>query len=319
LHSEPILEGTTSDNNGGRMYGTEYQNTGDVDKNHNYDAACSVCISKTAMNTVWGRKDCDDNASGKELVYTGYIMANEYTQYKGEFVCVDEKRKQHLRSKKEDNDGNMWYTTEAQCGSLPCGPYVNDRELACAVCRVEDAKATQVRTTFDRWGSRTCQSTQMYTGYTAGAHRSQQGSGFNQVCLHEKPTWNEFNDRDQNGARMYGTEYQNTGSLDKNNNRDAACAVCGTTNRATHTVWGRVTCPYGNNWVQEYTGYAMATSTGQYKTETVCVDKKREEHKFSSDNDQDGNLFYTTEFRETIYSGSYQNGADLPCVVCSRS
>ena len=117
---------------------------------------------------------------------------------------------------------------------------------------------------------------------------------------------------------MYGTEYHNTGSLDKNNNRDAACVVCGTERRATHTVWGRVTCPYGWNWVKEYTGYAMSTASGNYKTKTICVDTKRETHKFSSDNDQDGNALYTTEFRETVFSGTYANGADVPCVVCSR-
>ncbi len=33
-----------------------------------------------------------------------------------------------------NQNGNLLYPTEAECGSLPCGPYVQDRELTCVVC-----------------------------------------------------------------------------------------------------------------------------------------------------------------------------------------
>jgi len=323
LHQDPTLDGTKEDNNGAMMYGTQYHNTGDVDKNQYGDAVCAVCVSKTQTKTIWGRAECSNNGLLSTPLYKGYIMSNEYTQSRGAYVCVDEERMIHHRSRFSDDGGNRWYTVEAQCGALPCGPYVEDRELACAVCRVNDEHAKKANSVYTRWGSRECDdrrypANKIYEGYLAGSYYTSSGGGYDNVCLHEKPTWNEFNDRDQNGGRMYGTEYHNTGSLDKNNNRDAACVVCGTERRATHTVWGRVTCPYGWNWVKEYTGYAMSTASGNYKTKTICVDTKRETHKFSSDNDQDGNALYTTEFRETVFSGTYANGADVPCVVCSR-
>ena len=48
------------------------------------------------------------------------------------FVCVDHNAEP--TGSRSDNDGNLFYPVEARCGSLPCLPYVNGRELTCAVC-----------------------------------------------------------------------------------------------------------------------------------------------------------------------------------------
>ena len=33
-----------------------------------------------------------------------------------------------------NSDGLLFQFVEARCGSLPCPPYGNDKELSCAVC-----------------------------------------------------------------------------------------------------------------------------------------------------------------------------------------
>ena len=33
-----------------------------------------------------------------------------------------------------NHDGALFYYTEARCGSLPCPPYEEEKELTCAVC-----------------------------------------------------------------------------------------------------------------------------------------------------------------------------------------
>ncbi len=64
--------------------------------------------------------------------YNGYLMASGYTQSTSDTVCVDW-YPLATGSGVSQND-NLWYVTEAECGSLPCPPYVQDREVTCTVC-----------------------------------------------------------------------------------------------------------------------------------------------------------------------------------------
>jgi len=237
---------------------------------------------------------------------------------------------------------SRWYSTEAMCGSLPCGPYLEHYEVACAVCRAKDNNAEQSRSVYTRWGSRTCEdrsnpANMVYSGYLAGSKYTESGNGYNQLCVHETPTWSRY-DADSSGnsdgnskrhwdhsARLYGTEYHNSGSLDKNQYHDAACAVCATGRRAVHTVWGRTSCPYGPHWVAEYSGYAMASSSDSTsRQQTICVDRQRAVHKFSNaeeNNDSTSGYsgrLYSTDFKISVFSGTYAQNADIACVVCSR-
>jgi len=304
------------------------------------------------------------------VVYKGHMMAAKEDRNRGEYVCVDDARVMHERSNGQSQDGVHWYKVEVRCGGsndnspLPCGAYVQHREMACAVCRVPDARSADMKNTFVRFGSRTCAESQIYEGYIGSADaNAERGGGVNFLCLHHSPTYGAFDqerdDSDNNLSYIYGAEYRSTGSLDRNINEDAACSVCGTHNRGTHTVWGRTTCPYPG-WVMEFTGYAMSTrsrvnndhnnyygagyhmsssqswsyQSNEYtysKKETICVDEKRQPHQFSNPDEahNDGSTdnannptegsgqLYTTEFRQTIFSGTYPEGSDLPCVVCS--
>jgi hypothetical protein len=140
LHESPEVPvgASAGDQNGGRLFGTEYQHTGQVDKNHDKDAACTVCELETAgkVYTQWGRsKDCSNE---HYTLYQGIVMSNHYTQNKNEFVCVSTDRAFHAKSSNADNNGNLWYTVEVEAGSMDEDVYQHNREIGCVVC-VSDA------------------------------------------------------------------------------------------------------------------------------------------------------------------------------------
>ncbi len=125
--------------NGALLYGTEYQTNGygltasPWPSVHNFSAPCVVCLRENARISLMipGSKLCP---AGWNLEYSGYLMGTHYTQSGGggELVCVD--RLPAAIGNVSLQGGNLWYPTEAECGSLPCAPYVQDREVTCAVC-----------------------------------------------------------------------------------------------------------------------------------------------------------------------------------------
>jgi hypothetical protein len=126
--------GGTSDVNGNRLYGMEYENTGAVDKSHSEDAACVVCQLDRweAVYTQWGRSDSCSN--GHQALYSGLVMGPRYTQHKGEYLCVDFERVRHAESDSGNNDGGLLYTTEMEQGSSNEEQYPHDKEVGCSVC-----------------------------------------------------------------------------------------------------------------------------------------------------------------------------------------
>ncbi|XP_053378726.1 uncharacterized protein LOC123526588 [Mercenaria mercenaria] len=123
---------------GNRMYGTEYEDNYESTFNPfsvhraNEDAPCVVCKSQRAITVmIPARTSC---YTGWHLEYTGYLMTmSRHYHSSSEYICVD-KDPEALVHGSQDENGNLLYLVEAACGSLPCGPYVNGRELACAVC-----------------------------------------------------------------------------------------------------------------------------------------------------------------------------------------
>ena len=120
------------------IYGTEYQLEHGiqpfVNKGlHDYDVPCALCYASN-NNTQFmlpGRNSCPSRWS---TAYYGYLMADHYGRSTGRYtyVCVDHNA-EPIGSSSSLN-GNLFYPVEAVCGSLPCPPYVNGRELTCAVC-----------------------------------------------------------------------------------------------------------------------------------------------------------------------------------------
>ena len=140
LHSKPNFQRfSDSVDTSQYIYGQEYQITGfNPFKNsalNDRDAPCAVCEVETRGTRIMipARNVCPD---GWTLEYKGYLMSAHYG-HKGRAsaVCVDDNAEGLPRSEKDQN-GNLWYTIQGSCGSLPCGPFVNGRELTCAVCTI---------------------------------------------------------------------------------------------------------------------------------------------------------------------------------------
>jgi len=146
------------------------------------------------------------------------------------------------------------------------------------------------------------------------------GSGYNELCMHpqgEKVAG--ASGGNQNGALLYGVEYENTGAVDKNHDKDAACAVCqqrSATGRIPYVQWGRKTCSGGQK--TEYYGVIMASHYGQQKSEFICVDWERAFHKTSNSGSQNGGLLYTTEMEGgSADQLKYGTDRELSCAVCT--
>jgi hypothetical protein len=313
LHPQPTMANQYSgDQNGALLYGTEYENTGSADLHHDHDAACTVCAVMGTSYTQWGRNVCPD---GQKKEYSGYIMANHYTQYKSSFVCVDEERKFTSHSNTGNSNGNLWYTTEYELGALPGNVFSQDAEATCAQCTASDHAEVYIR-----WGHRECPdgATKFFTGYTAGSHYGHNGGGYNTLCLHPNPDLSFQHTGNQNGALLYGTEYENTGSVDQNHDQDAVCAVCGVQRGTTYTQWGRNVCPRGQR--MEYKGYVMSTHYTQKKSTFVCVDEAR---MYTVNNgyhggNHNGNLWYTTEYETgSLPGGVFTHDAEATCAQCT--
>ena len=118
------------------MYGTEYEvdTFNPFKKNvHSYEAVCAVCFVKArgSMLMIPARNDCP---SGWTEEYHGYLMTEFYNHKKQrDFICVDEDA-DYVPGTEGSKNGALLYPVEGVCGSLPCKPYVNGRELTCAVC-----------------------------------------------------------------------------------------------------------------------------------------------------------------------------------------
>merc|ERR1712226_1059036 len=309
--------------NGALLYGTEYENTGAVDKNYQGDAGCSVCVRKTAASVYvqWGRTTCS-NSHTRE--YYGLIMANHYSHAsKSEYICVDWERAVHIRSSNANHNGALLYTTEMETSGHSSGDeaqYGHNRELSCVVCSPKAQNAA----VYTRWGSRSCPSgsTELYEGFIANSYYTHQGDGANYVCMHPSPQFpSGYSNGNQNGALLYGTEYENTGAVDKSHNADAGCAVCELkTSPNVYVQWGRKTCSNGQKTV--YYGLIMANHySHRSKSTYICVDWLRGTHSASSNSNHNGALLYTTEMETSGYSSGdeaqYGHNRELSCCVCA--
>ena len=118
------------------MYGAEYEtnthSNSHVHGRHNTDVPCAVChvSNRTAVYMVPAKYTCP---SGWTREYYGYLMAERYTHRRSQYTCVDTAFKSVPGSSTNEN-GLLFYFVEGRCGSLPCPPYDNTKELSCAVC-----------------------------------------------------------------------------------------------------------------------------------------------------------------------------------------
>ncbi|XP_062599242.1 uncharacterized protein LOC134260716 [Saccostrea cucullata] len=121
---------------GGYIYGAEYETNAFT--NHyapflDHDVPCAVCLvqNRSIVKVFPARKTC---YMGWKLEYQGYLMAGHFNHKAGTtYTCVD-KNPDTLQGGHANKDGYLFYFVEGRCGSLKCPPYVEGREIVCAVC-----------------------------------------------------------------------------------------------------------------------------------------------------------------------------------------
>ena len=120
------------------MYGAEYRTYTDSNSHahgHQYtDVPCAVChvSNRTAVYMVPANYTCP---SGWTREYYGYLMAEYHdgSHHRSQYTCMDSAFKSVIGSSVR-KDGLLFYFVEGRCGSLPCPPYDETKELSCAVC-----------------------------------------------------------------------------------------------------------------------------------------------------------------------------------------
>ena len=115
------------------MYGAEYISTNFIKSNSpNSDVPCAVCYvpTRTALYMMPAKYTCPGEWTTE---YHGYLMAERYNHHRSLFSCVDKELRQVIGSGRADY-GMVFHSVEGRCGSLPCPPYEETKELTCAVC-----------------------------------------------------------------------------------------------------------------------------------------------------------------------------------------
>jgi hypothetical protein len=109
-----------------------YRNNGNRDL-HDQEAVCVVCYLPENFDILMipGRPDCSTNSFGWNLEYWGYLMSDNHKRT--EYICVDEAPEARLGGHGNQN-GALLFPVQEECGSLPCPPFINGAEVACAVC-----------------------------------------------------------------------------------------------------------------------------------------------------------------------------------------
>ena len=167
------------------------------------------------------------------------------------------------------------------------------------------------------------------TGYAAGSHFNEAGSGSNFLCLPEIPQWrNYINARQGLTGSIYGVEYELFNSGTTRNNifseenaggplldNPAPCAVCYVAGRSSVLmVPARTQCPDG--WAPEYAGYLgseMSTSP-RHRSNYICWDEAPEVAVGGTAQSQA--VIYPVEVQcGSLPCSVYISGRELACVV----
>ena len=118
------------------MYGSEYEMYGNIPSSnlplHENDVPCSVCYvaSRVTVLMIPGKYTCPQNWTRE---YYGYLMAEHRSHHRSTFECVDVDP-EVITGGHANLNGALFYHVEPRCGSLPCPPYDQQKEMTCAVC-----------------------------------------------------------------------------------------------------------------------------------------------------------------------------------------
>ncbi|XP_038060661.1 short-chain collagen C4-like [Patiria miniata] len=123
------------------LYGTEYD-VGDqhhfsrqnAEVLHDRDAPCAVCrlLERSTKLLFPAKLGCPPKWTEE---YRGFLMSAHNNHGRAEAVCVDQ-APEVISGSQTNQNGALFYFIEGICGSLPCPPYVNGREITCTVCSI---------------------------------------------------------------------------------------------------------------------------------------------------------------------------------------
>ncbi|XP_052807593.1 uncharacterized protein LOC128236638 [Mya arenaria] len=127
-----------------KIYGTEYEfgehySDGGAkffgSNLYEHDVPCALChSSRPATVMIPGRNQC---YPGWTLEYSGYLVSGRnqgtYDVSATNYACLDTVPESEFGDN-QNNNGKLMVLVEAQCGSLKCPPYVQNREITCVVC-----------------------------------------------------------------------------------------------------------------------------------------------------------------------------------------
>ena len=135
LHSEPIFRPNDEKRSTrATVYGTEYHNPPNQPQLDRHDVPCAVClVTRSVVLMIPGTNLCNE---GWTTEYVGQIASEHSggTNHRSEFICLDEDAEMTAYSSPNQDNGAILHTTQVICGSLPCIPYVEDKDLLCVVC-----------------------------------------------------------------------------------------------------------------------------------------------------------------------------------------
>lgn len=131
---------------GAQIFGAEYrfgpaggynvfENTGMPGRLAQRKVPCSVCHTRMASSVLMVPAStlCP---IGWQQQYRGYLMSERFDHHKSEYICVDADAEPAVLGSQLPREGLGLYPVEAGCGALPCGPYMQSRELTCTVCTI---------------------------------------------------------------------------------------------------------------------------------------------------------------------------------------
>ena len=98
-----------------------------------YNVPCAVClVPRKLLFMMPGTNECAD---GWTTEYVGQITAEATREdrHRGEFVCMDDDAEIAPYNNLEEG-GVFMYPAQVRCGSLPCLPYEENKDLLCVVC-----------------------------------------------------------------------------------------------------------------------------------------------------------------------------------------
>ncbi len=213
----------------------------------------------------------------------------------------------------------LWFSQGAFADCVKSSETTGDA-VKCLEEKIADAKGV----VFTRWGREDCPkgANLVYAGWVGGRHHTHGGSGANALCMSQKPSWLRYNDSNQDGALVYGGEYQMKGhgleaDLASLHDSDTVCAVCMVDTASLQImVPGTHSCP--SDWTKQYDGYLMSMHYKHAGGEWLCVDRTPTGRTGSFAN-HDGYLWYPTEAEcGSLPCPPYVQNREVTCAVCTR-